>query len=109
MNVQKDLIASFATSIETARPQSATAIEASIEAKLSWFCLGHWQLGKTYKFHVSHHPHKQKMRIKLWEDGVMLFDTNDVADNSPKALQGGRLGVYFLGATKTKYSKLNYS
>lgn len=48
------------------------------------------------------------MRVKLWENGVMLFDTNDVADNSPKALQGGRLGVYFLGATKATFSKLSY-
>ena len=46
------------------------------------------------------------MRIKLWEDGVMLFDTNDVADNIPKALQGGRLGVYFLSATKQSIPSL---
>ena len=48
------------------------------------------------------------MRVKLWEDGVMLFDTGDIVDKHRKALHGGRLGVYFLGATKTTYSKLSY-
>ena len=96
------------TTENQASKKSEPYIRKYIISRGKIFFLGKWQPGKTYRFHVSHHPHKQTMRVKLWEDGVMLFDTKDVVDTHRKALHGGRLGVYFLGATKATFSKLSY-
>ena len=61
------------------------------------------------KFHVSHHPHKNTIRVKIWENGVFLLDTNESVDDDPKALRGGKLGVYFISAAKkVTFSKLSY-
>ena len=70
-----------------------------------------WQDRAAFKFHVSHHPHKKTIRIKLWQNGVTLIDTKDFVDpNDSEALHGGKLGVYFIGMKniKVKFSQLSY-
>ena len=69
---------------------------------------GAWEPRKAYRFAIRHRPAENTIQVKLWEEGVQLFDTGKVQDNTTSPLKGGRLGVFCFSQANVRFSALSY-
>ena len=73
------------------------------------FCFaGGWLTFHDYRFYIKHQPSNNLIQVKLWDNGTLIIDTGAIHDNSPKALKGGKIGVFEFSSSSTKWSALNY-
>ena len=48
------------------------------------------------------------INVKVWEEGTLIIDTEDIFDNTEDSLKGGRLGVYCDSQEDIIWSALSY-
>lgn len=71
------------------------------------FFLG-WDHGKPYRFNIVHVPDSNLIRVKIWEGGALMADSDVIIDNGENSLKGGRVGVYVDSQEGVTWSALSY-
>ena len=67
-----------------------------------------WQHKTSYKYQIVHLPDANLIRLKVWENGVLIVDSGDIIDDSEDSLKGGKLGVFCDSQEKVRWSALSY-
>ena len=74
----------------------------------SFLLPGGWNPDIAYRFNIIHIPDQGLIRLKLYEGSTLLHDSEDIFDNGPEGLKGGKLGVYCDSQEKVRWSALSY-
>ena len=69
---------------------------------------GGWVPNRSLRFHIKHRPNTGLIHVKGWEEGTLLFDSEEIFDKSNASLRGGRLGVFTYSQPMAKWSALRY-
>ena len=69
---------------------------------------GGWAPNRSFRFHIKHRPNTGLIHVRGWEEGTLLFDSEEIFDKSNASLRGGRLGVFTYSQPMTKWSALRY-
>ena len=59
-------------------------------------------------YHIENYHFQILADMKLYEGSTLLHDTEDIFDNGPEGLRGGRLGVYCDSQANVRWSALSY-
>ena len=62
----------------------------------------------SYRCRIIHRPEENMINVKVWEEGTLIIDTEDIFDNTEDSLKGGRLGVYCDSQEDIIWSALSY-
>ena len=61
----------------------------------------------VFRFQITHLPDQGLIRLKLYAGSKLLYD-QEIIDNGPKSLRGGRLGVYCESQENIMWSAMSY-